>query len=205
MAKSTTNGNYAEMLASEVMKARYAHGDEWQDYIADKFEECGIQPTFFKINDGLSDRIADYQYDENWIEAKTFINSAEVTKILKLKETLETKNIRMTIMCEWKPNDKKKSKNVRDLRNAGIIVFEGQSQCDSFIINESVRLNPNKTIQMAEPKSIAFERIIPHPNNRDLNVKNIPTIKASVITNGFFTQVNVVPHGLNEKGEMIYL
>jgi hypothetical protein len=53
--------------ASEVMKARYAHGDEWESYISDKFEEAGIPPVFYKIFDGLSDRIADYQYEGNWI------------------------------------------------------------------------------------------------------------------------------------------
>jgi hypothetical protein len=191
--------------ASEVMKARYTHGDEWQNYISDKFEEAGIPPVFYTINDGLSDRIADYQYEGNWIEAKTYINSAEVTKILTLYNTLAQKSIRMVIMCEWEKGSKKHAKNVKDLRTRGVIVFEGQSECDSFIINESVLLNPNKVIKMAEPISIPFDNLIPHPNNRDLNVKNIPTIKASVITNGFFTQINVVPHGLNEKGEMIYM
>lgn len=203
--EKSTNGVLAEQLSSEVMKARYAHGDEWQTYIAEKFEESGIPPVFKTINDGLSDRIADYQYKGNWIEAKTFINSAEVTKILKLFETLQTLEIRMVIMCEWEPNSKKHSKNVKDLRDRGVIVFEGQSACDSFIINESVILNPNKIVKMAEPISIPFENIVPHPNNRDLNIKNIPTIKSSIIKNGFFTQVNVVPHTLNERGEQTYM
>jgi hypothetical protein len=187
------------------MKARYAHGDEWQNYISDKFEEAGIPPVFYKIFDGLSDRIADYQYKGNWIEAKTFINSAEVTKILTLHAVLLTKGIRMTVMCEWESGTKKHAKNVADLRKFGVIVFEGQSECDSFIINESVILNPDKTVKMAEPILIPFENLIPHPNNRDLNVKNIPTIKSSIITNGFFTQINVVPHLLNDKGEMTYM
>lgn len=191
--------------ASEVMKARYTHGDEWQNYISDKFEEAGIPPVFYTINDGLSDRIADYQYEGNWIEAKTFINSAEVTKILTLYSTLESMKIRMVVMCEWEKGSKKHAKNVADLRRFGVIVFEGQSECDSFIINESVLLNPDKVIKMAQPIAIPFENLIPHPNNRDLNVKNIPTIKSSIITNGFFTQINVVPHGLNDKGEMVYM
>jgi hypothetical protein len=200
--EKSTSGVLAEKLSSEVMKARYTHGDEWQNYIAEKFEEAGIPPVFYTINDGLSDRIADYQYKGNWIEAKTFINSAEVTKILKLYETLQPMEIRMVIMCEWQPNTKKHSKNVKDLREHGVIVFEGQSACDSFIINESVILNPNKTVKMAIPMSIPFERIVPHPNNRDLNVKNIPTIKASINKNGFFTQLNVVPVGPDTKIKM---
>ena len=191
--------------ASEVMKARYTHGDEWQNYISDKFEEAGIPPVFYTINDGLSDRIADYQYEGNWIEAKTYINSAEVTKILTLYNTLQSMKIRMVVMCEWETGSKKHAKNVSDLRKFGVIVFEGQSECDSFIINESVILNPNKVIKMAEPISIPFDNLIPHPNNRDLNVKNIPTIKSSIITNGFFTQINVVPHELNTEGEMVYM
>lgn len=185
--------------ASEVMKARYIHGDEWQNYIADRFEEAGIPPVFYKVNDGLSDRIADYQYEGNWIEAKTYINSAEVTKILTLYNKLESMKIRMVIMCEWEKGSKKHAKNVADLRRFGVIVCEGHSQCDSFIINESVLLNPIKSIQMAEPMLIPFNRIIPHPNNRDLNVKNVPRIKASVLINGFFTQINVVPLGPKDK------
>ena len=189
----------ANESVSIVMKSRYEHGEEWQDYISDKFEGVGIPPVFNKINDGLSDRIADYQYEGNWIEAKTFINSAEVTKILKLYSTLESMNIRMVVMCEWEPGSKKHAKNVADLRRLGVIVFEGQSECDSFIINESVILNPDKTINMAVPMCIPFDRIVPHPNNRDLNVKNIPTIKASITKNGFFTQLNVVPMGIEDK------
>ena len=185
--------------ASEVMKARYIHGDEWQNYISGKFEEAGIPPVFYTINDGLSDRIADYQYEGNWIDAKTFINSAEVTKILTLYNTLVQRGIRMIIMCEWEKGSKKHAKNVKDLRTRGVIVFEGQSECDSFIINESVILNPHKLIQMADPRLIPFDRIIPHPNNRDLNVKNIPIIKSSIIGSGFFTQINVVPLGPIDK------
>jgi hypothetical protein len=203
--EKSTSGVLAEKLSSEVMKARYTHGDEWQSYIAEKFEEAGIPPVFYTINDGLSDRIADYQYKGNWIEAKTFINSAEVTKILKLYETLQPMGIRMVIMCEWQKDLKQHSKNVRDLREHGVIVFEGQSACDSFIINESVILNPNKVVRMATAIEVPFENIIPHPNNRDTNVKNIPTIKASILKNGFFTQLNVVPHGVNEKGEQTYM
>ena len=91
MAKKLNEGAQItnEKNSSEVMKARYTHGDEWQSYIADKFEGAGIPPVFYTINDGLSDRIADYQYEGNWIEAKTFINSAEVTKILTLYSTLD--------------------------------------------------------------------------------------------------------------------
>ena len=185
--------------ASEVMKARYAHGDEWESYISDKFEEAGIPPVFYKIFDGLSDRIADYQYDGNWIESKTFINSAEVTKILTLHAVLLTTGIRMSIMCEWEPGTKKYAKNVADLRRFGVNVFEGQSECDSFIICERVLLNPDKFIKMAEPMLIPFNRIVPHPNNRDLNVKNVPTIKSSILSNGFFTQINVVPMGIEDK------
>ncbi len=194
MAKKLNEGAQItnEKNSSEVMKARYTHGDEWQSYIADKFEGAGIPPVFYTINDGLSDRIADYQYEGNWIEAKTFINSAEVTKILTLYSTLESMKIRMVVMCEWEPGFKKHAKNVADLRRFGVIVFEGQSECDSFIINESILLNPNKVIKMAEPILIPFDNLLPHPNNRDLNVKNIPTIKASIINNGFFTQINVV-------------
>jgi len=207
MAKKLKEGAQItnEQNSSEVMKARYTHGDEWQSYIADKFEGAGIPPVFYTINDGLSDRIADYQYEGNWIEAKTFINSAEVTKILTLYSTLESMKIRMVVMCEWEPGFKKHAKNVADLRRFGVIVFEGQSECDSFIINESILLNPNKVIKMAEPMLIPFDNLLPHPNNRDLNVKNIPTIKASIINNGFFTQINVVPHQLNDNGEMTYM
>jgi hypothetical protein len=207
MAKKLNEGAQItnEKNSSEVMKARYTHGDEWQSYIADKFEGAGIPPVFYTINDGLSDRIADYQYEGNWIEAKTFINSAEVTKILTLYSTLESMKIRMVVMCEWEPGFKKHAKNVADLRRFGVIVFEGQSECDSFIINESILLNPNKVIKMAEPILIPFDNLLPHPNNRDLNVKNIPTIKASIINNGFFTQINVVPHQLNDNGEMTYM
>jgi hypothetical protein len=111
----------------------------------------------------------------------------------------------MVVMCEWEPGFKKHAKNVADLRRFGVIVFEGQSECDSFIINESILLNPNKVIKMAEPILIPFDNLLPHPNNRDLNVKNIPTIKASIINNGFFTQINVVPHQLNDSGEMTYM
>ena len=207
MAKKLNEGAQItnEKNSSEVMKARYTHGDEWQSYIADKFEGAGIPPVFYTINDGLSDRIADYQYEGNWIEAKTFINSAEVTKILTLYSTLESMKIRMVVMCEWEPGFKKHAKNVADLRRFGVIVFEGQSECDSFIINESILLNPNKVIKMAERILIPFDNLLPHPNNRDLNVKNIPTIKASIINNGFFTQINVVPHQLNDNGEMTYM
>jgi hypothetical protein len=207
MVNNLTDGAFIteNETASEVMKARYAHGDEWQNYISDRFEEAGIPPVFYTINDGLSDRIADYQYTGNWIEAKTFINSAEVTKILTLYSTLQSMNYRMIVMCEWEKGSKKYAKNVSDLRKFGVIVFEGQSECDSFIINESIILNPNKVIKMAEPILIPFDNLIPHPNNRDLNVKNIPTIKTSIINNGFFTQINVVPHELNSKGEMTYM
>jgi hypothetical protein len=202
MAKSTIGGVSTKQLASEVMKARYIHGDEWQDYIADKFEEAGIQPEFFTINDEFSDREADYQYEKNWIEAKTFINSAEVTKIVTLFNVLKTMDIRMVIMCEWNKGDKAYAKNVKDLVSRGIYVLEGQSECESFIINESVILNPDKVVKMAEPKAIPFDRIIPHPNNRDLNIKNIPTIKGSILKNGFFTQLNVVPVGPETKIKM---
>ena len=48
---------------------------------------------------------------------------------------------------------------------------------------------------MATPLKIPFNRVIPHPNNRDLNVKNVPIIKVSITKHGYFTQLNVVPVG----------
>ena len=188
--------------ASNVMKDRLAHGDEWESYIADKFEEMGIQPINQTHNDGYGDRIADYRYTDNWIEAKTFINQAEVFKILHLQESLKVENIQMSVCCEWNPDLKKFKKLVNQMKDAGIWVFEGQSQVDSFIINEGIRLNTNKEIQMADPMKIPFNRIIPHPNNRDLNEKNVPTIKISIHTNGYFTQLNVVPVGPETKQKM---
>jgi hypothetical protein len=183
---------------SIVMKSRYEHGEEWQSYISDKFEEVGIQPTFNRIKDALGERIADYQYQGVWVEAKTFINNAEVAKIKTLYETLITLNIKMVIMCEWEPGSKKHAKDVKLIRELGIFVFEGQSQCESFIIDESIRLNVEKLVKMALPLSIDFKQLVPHPNNREKNSKNIPTIKSSIIINGFFTQINVVENEMQE-------
>lgn len=188
----------ADESVSVVMKSRYEHGEEWQSYISDKFEEVGVQPTFIRIKDALGKRIADYQYEGVWVEAKTFINNAEVAKIKTLHEKLITLGIKMAIMCEWAPGSKKHAKDVKLIRGLGIFVFEGQSQCESFIINESIRLNVEKKVKMALPISIPFEQLVPHPNNREKNSKNIPTIKASIIKNGFFTQINVVEHEMKE-------
>jgi len=188
----------AEESVSIVMKDRYTHGEEWQDYISDKFEEVGIQPVFKRIKDALGERIADYQYKGVWVEAKTFINNAEVAKIKTLYEKLVTLDTKMVIMCEWEPGSKKHAKDVKLIRDLGIYVFEGQSQCDSFIIDESVRLNAEKKVKMALPISIEFCQLVPHPNNREKNSKNIPTIKASIVKNGFFTQINVVEHEMKE-------
>ena len=188
---------------SNVMRARYQHGDEWQNYITDKFEEMGIQPTFIKIKDSLGNRIADYQYANMWIEAKTYINNAEVAKIKTLYQELSKINYKMAIMCEWKPGYKKYHKEVSLLRNMGIYVFEGQSQCDSFIIDESIRLNVCKTILMAKPITIDIKQLVKNPDNREKNSKNIPVIKQSIVKHGFFTQLNVVPHEMKEiDGEM---
>ena len=101
-------------------------------------------------------------------------------------------------MCEWEPGSKKHAKDVKLIRGLGIFVYEGQSQCESFIIDESIRLNVEKKVKMALPLSIPFEQLVPHPNNREKNSKNIPTIKASIIKNGFFTQINVVEHEMKE-------
>lgn len=195
----------AESSVGNVMSERSRlvreHGDEWQDYIADKFEEVGIQPTFIRVRDSLGERIADYQYSGVWVEAKTFINTSEVTKIEKLFCELKKQDYAMAIMAEWKPNEKQYSKNVKYLRGMGIAVFEGQSECESFIIDESIRLSTTKEIKMAEPKCVPFNRIVPHPNNRDLNIKNVPTLKVSICKNGFFTQLNVVPLGVKDKKE----
>jgi len=188
----------ADESVSVVMKSRYEHGEEWQSYISDKFEEVGVQPTFIRIKDALGERIADYQYEGVWVEAKTFINNAEVAKIKTLHEKLITLGIKMVIMCEWEPGSKKHAKDVKLIRGLGIYVFEGQSQCESFIIDESIRLNVEKKVKMALPLSIPFEQLVPHPNNREKNSKNIPTIKASIIKNGFFTQINVVEHEMKE-------
>lgn len=191
-----------EQEASNVMKARYSHGDEWESYVADTFEEMGIQPINETFNDGIADRIADYRYDGTWVEAKTFINGAEVTKIIRLNDELLKHSIKMYILCEWAPNTKKFKKHVNDLRKNGVIVFEGKSSVDNFIINEGVRLDINKKIEMSVPMKILFNRIVPHPNNRDLNIKNVPVIKASIISHGFFTQINVVPVGDETKQKM---
>lgn len=191
-----------EQEASNVMKARYSHGDEWETYVADTFEEMGIQPINETFNDGIANRIADYRYDGTWIEAKTFVNGAEVTKIIRLNDALLNHFIKMYILCEWAPNTKKFKKHVNDLRKNGVTVFEGKSSVDNFIINEGVRLDMNKEIEMSVPMKIPFNRIVPHPNNRDLNIKNIPVIKVSVISHGFFTQINVVPIGDKTKQKM---
>jgi hypothetical protein len=200
MKKQTKEGAIitADESVSIVMKDRYTHGEEWQDYISDKFEEVGIQPVFHRIKDALGERIADYQYEGVWVEAKTFINNAEVAKIKTLYEKLITLDTKMVIMCEWDPGSKKHAKDVKLIRSLGIYVFEGQSQCDSCIIDESVRLNAEKTVKMSLPISIEFNQLIPHPNNREVNSKNIPTIKASIVKNGFFTQINVVEHEMKE-------
>ena len=78
-----------KQAASNTMKDRFAHGDEWESYVADKFEEMGIQPINETHNDGFGDRIADYRYEDNWIEAKTFINQAETFKIIQLNKSLK--------------------------------------------------------------------------------------------------------------------
>lgn len=200
-----TRGNKitAKSSVSDVMNDRREHGDEWQNYISDKFEELGISPTFKRIKDSLGTRIADYQYDGVWVEAKTFINNAEVAKIKTLFDELKRIKCSMVIMGEWNPGFKKHAKDVKYLRDMGIAVFEGQSQCDSFIIDESIRLNIDKKIMMATPISIPFNQLVPHPDNRDTNEKNIPIIKSSIIKNGFFTQINVVEHEIKEiDGEM---
>ena len=188
----------ADESVSIVMKSRYEHGEEWQSYISDKFEEVGIQPTFIRIKDVLGERIADYQYPGVWVEAKTFINNAEVAKIKTLYEKLLQTNTKMVIMCEWESGSKKHAKDVKLIRGLGIYVYEGQSQCDSFIIDESIRLNVEKKVRMSLPISVPFNQLRPHPNNREKNSKNIPTIKASITKNGFFTQINVVEHQLEE-------
>lgn len=188
--------------ASNVMKSRYSHGDEWETYVADTFEEMGIQSINETFNDGIADRIADYRYEGTWVEAKTFINGAEVTKIIRLHEALSKHSIKMYILCEWAPNNRKFKKHVNDLRKNGLTVFEGKSSVDNFIINEGVRLDMNKEIEMSVPMKIPFNRIVPHPNNRDLNIKNVPVIKASIISHGFFTQINVVPVGDKTKQKM---
>jgi len=207
MAKSTQNGvEITAELASEVMKSRYKHGSEWQSYVYAQFQAAGIQPTFFKVNDGLSERIADYQYDGNWIEAKTFITDADVTKIIRLNEYLSKQSIRMIVLGEWDKKDKigkKLTKQVSDLRKNGIVVYEGPSKCDSFIINEGVKLNPNKDIKMSAPIMVNFEQLIMHEDNRDTNMKNVPSIMKSIIENGFFTQLNVVKDKL-ENGIQYY-
>lgn len=200
-----TNGNKitAQSSVSNVMKDRYNHGDEWETYISDKFEEVGITPTFVRIKDELGERIADYQYPGVWVEAKTFINNAEVAKIKTLFKELSAIGYKMIIMAEWAPGSKKHAKDVSLLRGMGIAVFEGQSQCESFIIDESIRLSVNKVVKMAVPTTIDFKQLVPHPNNREKNSKNIPTIKNSIAKNGFFTQINVVEHEMMEiDGEM---
>ena len=188
--------------ASNVMKDRLTHGYEWESYVADKFEEMGIQPINETHNDGFGNRIADYRYDGNWIECKTFINQAEVFKIMELNKSLTLNDIQMSIMCEWNPSNKKYKKLVKQLRDNNIWVFEGQSIVDSFIINEGVTLNIDKEIKMAIPMKLPFNRIIPHPDNRDTNIKNIPTIKISITKNGYFTQLNVVLVGPDTKKQM---
>ena len=184
-----TRGNKITVKSSvsDVMNDRREHGDEWQNYISDKFEELGISPTFKRIKDSLGTRIADYQYEGVWVEAKTFINNAEVAKIKTLFDELKRIKCSMVIMAEWAPGFKKHATDVKYLRDMGSAVFEGQSQCDSFIIDESIRLNIDKKIMMATPMSIPFNQLVPHPDNRDTNEKNIPVIKASIIKNGFFT------------------
>lgn len=188
----------SESSVSDVMKQRREHGEEWQSYISGKFEEMGIEPTFIRIKDELGERIADYQYPGVWVEAKTFINNAEVAKIKTLFAELKQRDIKMVIMAEWDVNSKKHAKDVKLIRNLGIAVFEGQSECDSFIIDESIRLNTTKSVKMSTPISISFKQLRPHPNNREKNSKNIPIIKSSIIKNGFFTQINVVEHQMEE-------
>ncbi len=191
-----------KQAASNTMKDRFAHGDEWESYVADKFEEMGIQPINETHNDGFGDRIADYRYEDNWIEAKTFINQAETFKIIQLNKSLKEIDIQMSVCCEWSAGNKKYKKLVKQLRDDNIWVFEGQSEVDSFIINEGVTLNKNKEIKMARPLRVHFNRVIPHPNNRDLNIKNVPIIKVSITKHGYFTQLNVVPVGPETKQKM---
>ena len=195
----------AETAVSEVMKARYYHGDGWQDYISDRFEGVGIKPTFKTIYDGIANRRADYQYNGFWIEAKTHIGDSDVTKIEKIYNILSKMNIKMIVMAEWEQNSKKYARNVKNLRKIGVIVFEGISECESFIINESIRLQTNTEIKMSVPMLIPFEDLVPHPDNRDLNLKNVNLIKASVDVNGFITQINVVPHIMGPNGRMLYM
>lgn len=195
----------AENAVSEVMKARYYHGHDWQDYIADKFEEMGIQPKFKTINDGLGNRYADYQYEGTWVEAKTDISDTDISKIKDCYKILETMAIKMVIMAEWQPKSKKHSRSVKKLRDIGVIVYEGVSECESFIMNEHIRLNADKDIRMSIPMLIPFEDLVPHPDNRDLNVKNVPIIKVSIYENGFFTQINVVPHIIGPHGRRLYM
>ena len=201
---SVSNVNDSHQALATARKKMYEHGEEWQSYISDRFEELGIQPKFFKVKDPLGMRIADFQYEGKWIEAKTFINNAEVAKIKTLNEELIKLGIQMIIMCEWEPGCKKYKKDVNLLKNLGIWVIEGPSFCESFIIDESVRLVVDKFIKMDRPISIPFEQLVAHPNNREKNSKNIPIIKASIVQNGFFTQINVVEHEMKEiNGEMV--
>ena len=202
-ALETTNA-----IHSESMKAKYEHGHAFQKQVYDWFQNAGFIPNFFPVNDGLGFRKADYQYDGVWVEAKTYIGDSDVTKILRLKPYLNELNIQMVVMCEFTSDSKEgkaHKKNVKHLTNHQISVFQGAEDCIGYIISEKIRNGFTTEIKMAKGINIPLRLLIPNPENRDLVIANHQIINKSIRENGFFTQLNVVPHELNEAGEMTYM
>lgn len=195
-------------IHSLSMKAKYEHGHGFQNQVYDWFEQAGFIGNFFTVNDGLADRRADYQYNGVWVEAKTYIGDSDLTKILRLKPFLDEQNVQMVIMCEFTPESKEgkaHKKNIKHLIKNKIPVFQGPEECIGYIILEKTQMGLNKEIRMAKGVNIPLHLLVPNPDNRDLVIPNGPVINKSIKENGFFTQLNVVPHQLNADGEMTYM
>lgn len=213
MGKAIKGGDIAEAnvgksIHSESMKLKYVHGHDFQKQVYDWFEFAGFTANFFSISDGLGKRHADYQYDGNWVEAKTYIGDSDVTKILRLKPFLDMEGITMIVMCEFASNSKEgKShrKNINHLIDAGILVYQGEQECIGFITAEKLIKGYSKEIRMARGINVPLRLLYPNPDNRDLVISNWKPLNKSIKENGFFTQLNIVPHFVNENGEQTYM
>lgn len=213
MGKAIKGGDIAEAtkqksIHSESMKLKYIHGHGFQKQVYDWFEFAGFTANFFPISDGLSKRQADYQYDGNWVEAKTYIGDQDLTKILRLKPFLDLEGITMIVMCEFEANSiegKGHRKNIKHLIDAGILVYQGEEECIGFITAEKLIKGYSKEIKMAKGDNIPLRLLYPNPDNRDLVISNWKPLNKSIKENGFFTQLNVVPHFVNENGEQTYM
>ena len=209
MNTKTKGGVTAKTTHGLSMQAKYEHGHNWQEEIVSLFDRNGFKKNFFPINDGLGKRKADYQYDGVWIEAKTYIGDSDVTKILRLKPFLDTEDINMVVMCDFAENDtvgKKHKKVITQLRNNGVEVYCGYEECLTYISLEKATKNiMNKIPGMATGMNIPLRLLYPNPFNRDLVAHNGPAINKSILNFGFFTQLNVVPHIINEDGEQTYM